>query len=596
MITYDQGYWGLSFAVRLHGSVFPKSFCWGLPAALAASLVHIALDSIPGSRETLAVEDVGASVLSGFTFILGFLIVFRSQQAYSRWWEGGTLLQQLRGEWFNAFSSLMAFCNTSKEKTEGVLNFQHRLLRLVSLLYASALEQVTTIHKPHLEVFELDGFELDHFAFMQTSHDRCEIVLQWLQRLIIDADRDGVIKVAPPILSRVYNQLGNGIVNLNNARKITDFPIPFPLAQMVTFMLCCHFGITIIVCAASVRTAAWAGFLSFLVVFSFWSINYIAIELEMPFGDDHNDLPLREMQTDLNKSLVHLMHPSAQTCPDFVYSAVHACFHTTETHLDEYLADLHPGLFPQQDAKADIHGGTTFKDLLGTKVSIRMMRAKQSTEHIKEKTKKRSQRNERGEREVGPPLWPDAAAVKAERSTRGGTSMVSISTASTLAHSSGNAEDTSIDEAIAKARSHGSGNQKMSTSPPKLGAKQNEDSGSACDARPLIDATQDSQEFHRTAVLTVPVQRVPQARAQAGQARVDENALPTFDYSSVDMIWLSKCMGEYLCRIARELRVLRDNDMDVNYSGTAPLVLWGGLVPENLDAVMGAQNGTVHEI
>ena len=43
-----------------------------------------------------------------------------------------------------------------------------------------------------------------------------------------------IILVAPPILSRVYNQLGNGIVNLNNARKITSFPIPFPLAQMIT--------------------------------------------------------------------------------------------------------------------------------------------------------------------------------------------------------------------------------------------------------------------------------------------------------------------------------------------------------------------------
>merc|ERR1719181_1255699 len=113
-------------------------------------------------------------------------------------------------------------------------------------------------------------------VYMQSSHDRVEIVLQWIQRLIAEANEHEVIKVAPPILSRVYNQLGNGIVNLNNARKITDFPIPFPLAQMVTFMLLCHFAITIIVCAASVQTSSWAGFLTFLVVFSFWSINYIA--------------------------------------------------------------------------------------------------------------------------------------------------------------------------------------------------------------------------------------------------------------------------------------------------------------------------------
>ena len=40
------------------------------------------------------------NVLAGFTTILGFLIALRAQRGYDRWWEGGTLLQQLRGEWF----------------------------------------------------------------------------------------------------------------------------------------------------------------------------------------------------------------------------------------------------------------------------------------------------------------------------------------------------------------------------------------------------------------------------------------------------------------------------------------------------------------
>lgn len=35
---------------------------------------------------------------------------FRSRIAYNRWWEGGTLLQQTRGEWFNGFSSLIVPC------------------------------------------------------------------------------------------------------------------------------------------------------------------------------------------------------------------------------------------------------------------------------------------------------------------------------------------------------------------------------------------------------------------------------------------------------------------------------------------------------
>ena len=81
------------------------------------------------------------------------------------------------------------------------------------------------------DLFGLDGFDPSSMAFLQGSHDRCEITLQWIQRLIVESDAKQILKIAPPILSRVFNELGNGIVNLNNARKITDFPIPFHLAQ-----------------------------------------------------------------------------------------------------------------------------------------------------------------------------------------------------------------------------------------------------------------------------------------------------------------------------------------------------------------------------
>jgi len=53
--------------------------------------------------------------------------------------------------------------------------------------------------------------------------------------------------------------------------------------------------------------------------FSFWSIHYIGEELEQPFGDDVNDLPLRDMQTDMNKSLVSLMSQQARNPPACYY-------------------------------------------------------------------------------------------------------------------------------------------------------------------------------------------------------------------------------------------------------------------------------------
>merc|ERR1719506_3124213 len=144
MIEYEVGYWGLGCILQRHGSVFPKSICWALPCAILSAVMHHLLGRNDDVREYVGISDGATAAFGGFTFILGFLVVFRSQQAYSRWWEGGTLLQQLRGEWFNSFSSLLAFCSSKPEMVQDVTHFKHRLVRLTSLLYMVALEQVTT--------------------------------------------------------------------------------------------------------------------------------------------------------------------------------------------------------------------------------------------------------------------------------------------------------------------------------------------------------------------------------------------------------------------------------------------------------------------
>jgi len=318
MISYDPGYWGVACIFRLTGSVFPKAMVWAIPCTiLAAVLHHVFHTSTNAVFEALEISDAAATVFGGFNFILGFLVVFRSQQAYSRWWEGGTLLLQLRGEWFNSFSCLIAFCNAAEEKRKEVVRYQQQLVRAYSLLYACALTQVSQMELNTFELINLDGFDKNSLRFLQECPDKCEVVLQWIQRMIVEGEQKTIIKIAPPILSRVYNELGNGIVNLNNARKIKEFPIPFPIAQMVMVMLMFHAMFTPLICAAIIKTTTWAAFLAFVVTFSYWTVLYIALELEMPFGDDPNDLPLREMASDMNKSLVQILKPYAYKVPEF---------------------------------------------------------------------------------------------------------------------------------------------------------------------------------------------------------------------------------------------------------------------------------------
>merc|ERR1719446_852039 len=86
---------------------------------------------------------------------------------------------------------------------------------------------------------------------------------------------------------------------------------------MIMVMLMFHAFFTPLICAATVKTTSWACLLTFVVTFSFWTVLYIAVELEMPFGDDENDLPLREMAEDMNRSLLQMMCLEAQQVPPF---------------------------------------------------------------------------------------------------------------------------------------------------------------------------------------------------------------------------------------------------------------------------------------
>lgn len=341
MIIYDPGVWSLAFAFSLKGSVFPKAVMWSAPCSVVAVVLHTIFHSSEQAMMVAGAGDVATDIMSGFMFILGFLVVFRSQQAYSRWWEGGTLLQQLRGEWFNSYSCLVAFCTSSKEKREEVIIFQHTIVRLFSLLYGCALQQVCTLEEKKFELIDIKGLDEQSLRFLQESPDRCEVVLQWIQRLIVESEAAGILKIAPPILSRVFNELGNGIVNLNNARKITEFPIPFPLAQMITVMLLFHGCVIPVICAATVETVYWCFVITFVVTFSYWSINYIAVELEMPFGDDWNDLPLYEMQQDMNGSLRTLIHERAQRVPYFTFNReMHEPMHLRVVDFQKDLVDF----------------------------------------------------------------------------------------------------------------------------------------------------------------------------------------------------------------------------------------------------------------
>jgi predicted membrane chloride channel (bestrophin family) len=324
MIDYDED-WLFLLIFRYRGSVAQKAALFALPAAALAMLLCLLGDIADATnqewlrtfREDIGVDTIRASQLwTASTAVLVLVLQMRTNRAISRFWEGTGLLHQMRGEWFDSVSCCVTFSHVAKSTLpDKVMDFRHTIVRLMSLCHAMALAEISQMDR-HPVAIDFQGLEngtLQHLRLCRTKYgfNRVEVLLHMTQTLIVTALDSGVLKIPPPILSRVFQTLSRGFVNLLNAKKITDTRFPFPYAQLLSVLLFCHMIMTPVMISNLIENWVWAGIFTFVPLFGMFSLNYVAIELENPFGDDDNDLPMLEFQQEMNNCLLMLLEDHA---------------------------------------------------------------------------------------------------------------------------------------------------------------------------------------------------------------------------------------------------------------------------------------------
>ena len=80
MIDYDTGNCALGFIWRCHGSVFLRALMWALPSSLAVVAIISIVAELDYEFEHDVVQNLNV-LWSSFQVLLGFLVVFRTQQA-----------------------------------------------------------------------------------------------------------------------------------------------------------------------------------------------------------------------------------------------------------------------------------------------------------------------------------------------------------------------------------------------------------------------------------------------------------------------------------------------------------------------------------
>jgi putative membrane protein len=265
-------------ALKLHGSVIPavmpRTIVCGLFGLLISLLYNL---NLPVSLPILA------SLIPNI--VLGLMLVFRTNTAYERFWEGrklwGTLNNTVRNLARNIW--VMVAEKTSQDRDEKISTM--KLLIAFSLALKLHLRQepfnpeieeflsekrysvLNTMHNPPLEI----AFWIGDYLQRQYDGDRLNAyqlnMMQGLLNQMVDAlgGCERILKTPMPVAYAVH---------LKQLLLIYCLTLPFQLVADLTW---------------------WTSPTVALISFTLFGIEEIGIEIENPFGHDANDLPLDDI-------------------------------------------------------------------------------------------------------------------------------------------------------------------------------------------------------------------------------------------------------------------------------------------------------------
>lgn len=135
----------------------------------------------------------------------------------------------------------------------------------------------------------------EEMAILKASSKRVMVVMTWIISSISRIGKD--LTVAPPILSRMYQELSNGMVGFEACCKISDVPFPFAYAQLQILLIGVFSSLLPVYVAVFTKSFVVGPLIAIVIFGSVYGVNEVAKELEVPFGSDLNDISLHDLHS-----------------------------------------------------------------------------------------------------------------------------------------------------------------------------------------------------------------------------------------------------------------------------------------------------------
>jgi len=195
----------------------------------------------------------------------------------------------------------------SKDTEENTELFRALYVRLMSLLNAMILAELEgetgDIAAFGYELLDAQALESDALALLKRTEQKPILIFQWINNLMVTGISSGVLSIPPPVLTRAFQSMNFGMLSYHDAMKYVDTPFPYPYTVAIEICLTLHFFLTPLVVSSWSNDYVGTSLFSFILVFMFWFLHFVANELENPFGQDINDLDMEGMQREMNRHL-----------------------------------------------------------------------------------------------------------------------------------------------------------------------------------------------------------------------------------------------------------------------------------------------------
>lgn len=226
-------------------------------------------------------------------FALSLLLVFRTNTAYDRWWEGRKLWGALVNNSRNLAIKLQALLPPTDDHNR---DFFKRTIPLYARVLKDHLQQESTR-------YALDEGEHPEFALIDYNKHTPNQVARLLADRIIQLNRQGVITGEQLLFLNA--ELTSFTDICGACERIKNTPIPFSYSAFIKkfffiYIMTLPFGYVF-------TLGFWTAPVVAIVFYVLGSLELIAEEIEDPFGKDSNDLPMDKMAANIRKHVTEIL-------------------------------------------------------------------------------------------------------------------------------------------------------------------------------------------------------------------------------------------------------------------------------------------------